>query len=217
MPSTTTDQSGAPRFDPPAHRAFAAFWQWQTSHQGARERALRREVASRATGRVLELGVGVGTNWEHLPDGVDYVGIEPDPYMLDRAQKHAKTIGRTWAVEPAAAEDLPFEAETFDTVLVTLTLCTVAEQAVALSEALRVLKPGGKLLFLEHVLPEGRVKSRLAGAITPLWRRVGAGCHPNRRTLDSIRAAGFEVTELRRLRMKGLPIVAGTALKPIAE
>ncbi len=216
MPTSTTDEPRTPRSKPHGHRAFAAFWQWQTGHEGAAERALRRDVVSQATGRVLELGVGVGTNWEHLPDGIEYVGIEPDPYMLDRARKHAAQLGRNFTLELVVAEDLPFEPASFDTILVTLTLCTVTDQALSLSEALRVLKPGGKLLFLEHVRPEGRVKSRLFGAITPLWRRVGGGCHPNRRTLESIRAAGFEVAELRQLQMKGLPIVVGTALKPVA-
>ena len=210
MSRDTTSRSGRKH----GHRLFAAFWEWLTRHEGEEERALRREVVSGATGRVLELGVGVGTNWEHLPAGIEYVGIDPDAYMLERAQKHAIEAGRQMTLEPAMAEDLPFESGSFDTVLVTLTCCTVTDQSRALAEALRVLRPGGRLLFLEHVRPEGRVRGRLMDAITPVWRRAGGGCQPNRRTLDAIRSSGFAVTELKETQLKGLPLVMGTAVKP---
>jgi ubiquinone/menaquinone biosynthesis C-methylase UbiE len=196
------------------HRFFAALWEWLTRHEGAEEQNMRREVVSGVSGRVLELGFGVGTNWEHLPAGIEYVGIDPDGYMLERAEKHATEAGRQMTLKSATAEDLPFESESFDTVLVTLTFCTVTDQNRALAEALRVLRPGGQIRFLEHVRPEGRVRGRLMDGITPIWRRVGGGCHPNRRTLDAIRSSGFEVVELQETKLKGLPIVMGTAVKP---
>lgn len=199
----------------PAHRAFAAFWEWATKRESKAERELRRVAGAKVSGRVLELGVGVGANWPYLPPELAYVGIEPDPYMLRRARKRAAATGRQLTVEQARAEELPFEDESFDTVLVTLTLCTVEDPQRALSEAQRVLKPGGSLIFAEHVRPEGRLAARVFDAITPLWRRVGAGCHPNRRTEQAILAAGLQIEAIERLRVNGLPMITGTARKDI--
>lgn len=196
------------------HRRFAAFWDWVVRHEGREQRALRGEIVSKAHGRVLELGVGVGANWRHLPADVEYVGIEPDDYMLERARKHAAEAGREMDLRSAVAEDLPFDEDSFDTVLVTLTLCSVSDPKRALSEALRVLKPGGQLLFMEHVRPGGRFKGRVMDAITPLWRRAAAGCHPNRRTLETVERSGFEVLESRSPKVKGPPHVMGVARKP---
>ena len=198
------------------HAAFAAVWDWATKHEAKAERRLRREAAGKVAGRVLELGAGVGANWPYLPGDIDYVGIEPDPHMLERARKRAVSLGREFALEPVRAEQLPFDGETFDTVLVTLTLCSVQDPTKALSEAYRVLKPGGALVFVEHVRPEGQLSGRLADAITPAWRRVAGGCHPNRRTGLTIAAAGLEIQEMTRQRVNGLPMIAGTALKPVA-
>ncbi|MEP7215417.1 MAG: class I SAM-dependent methyltransferase [Anaerolineaceae bacterium] len=197
------------------HAAFAAVWDWATKHEPRAERRLRREATRKVAGRVLELGAGVGANWPYLPGDIDYIGIEPDPHMLERARKRAVSLGREFALEPARAEQLPFDGKTFDTVLVTLTLCSVQDPTKALSEAYRVLKPGGALVFVEHVRPEGWLSGRLADAITPAWRRVAGGCHPNRRTGLTIVAAGLEIQEMTRQRVNGLPMIAGTALKPL--
>jgi ubiquinone/menaquinone biosynthesis C-methylase UbiE len=197
------------------HRTFAAFWDWAVRHESKRERELRRGAAGSVSGRVLELGVGVGANWQYLPPGIAYTGIDPDPYMLERARKHAAERDEPRDLRQAPAEDLPFPDASFDTVLVTLTLCSVEDPVRALAEARRVLKPGGRLVFVEHVRPDGRVRGHLADWITPAWRRVGAGCHPNRRTADSIVAAGFEVEQMARQRVNGIPMIAGTARKPV--
>lgn len=199
----------------PAHRGFAAFWEWETKHESKAERKLRRAAVAKLSGRVLELGVGVGANWPYLPADLDYLGIEPDPHMLRRARKRAAAMGHRFTVEQARAEALPFEDESFDTVLVTLTLCTVDDPQRALSEAQRVLKPGGSLIFAEHVRPEGRLAASVFDAITPLWRRVGAGCHPNRRTEQAISAAGLQIEAIERLRVNGLPMITGTARKHV--
>lgn len=193
------------------HRRFAAFWDWTVRHEGKQERAMRRKAAASVRGRILELGVGVGANWPYLPGGVEYVGIEPDPYMLQRARSHEAKAGGDMRLEQARAEALPFEDESFDSVLVTLTLCTVEDPARALSEARRVLKRDGVLTFFEHVRPEGRVQGRLMDMVTPLWRRIGAGCHPNRNTVAAIRDAGFEVENVVQRRINGLPMVVGSA------
>ncbi len=195
------------------HRIFAAFWDRATRKESPRQRAARREVVGGARGRVLELGAGVGTNWQYLPDGVVYSGIEPDPFMVKRALGHAADSKREVDLREAPAEALPFEDGTFDTVIVTLTLCTVSNLERSLAEAHRVLKPGGELRFWEHVRPGGRVRGRLFDAITPAWRRVGAGCNPNRRTVEAIRAAGFEVAVVREFGMMGVPTVVGVATR----
>ena len=197
------------------HRRFAAFWDWAVRHENRDGRAARAEVAGGARGRALELGVGVGANWEYLPEGLDYSGIEPDPYMLERARKHAATAGKAYDLREAPAEALPFDDATFDTVIVTLTLCTVADLSRSLAEARRVLKPGGELRFGEHVRAQSRAGAWLQDRFTPAWRKMGAGCHLNRRTAEAISAAGFEGVELRRWRQAFMPMVTGVARKPV--
>jgi ubiquinone/menaquinone biosynthesis C-methylase UbiE len=196
------------------HRTFAAFWDWAVRHESRRERELRSAAAGSVSGRVLELGVGVGANWAFLPPDIEYTAIDPDPHMLERARKRAEEKGEARDLRQAAAEDLPFPDGSFDAVLVTLTLCSVDDPARALAEAWRVLKPGGRLVFFEHVRPGGRVAGRLTDLITPAWRRIGGGCHPNRRTEASIADAGFQIERIQRQRLNGLPMIAGTARKP---
>jgi ubiquinone/menaquinone biosynthesis C-methylase UbiE len=182
--------------------------------ENKRVKRMRRDVTGGARGRVLEVGVGVGANWPYLSEGIDYTGVEPDPYMIERANRHAAEAGKPREVLKAPAEALPFPDDEFDTVIVTLTLCTVSDPQQALSEVRRVLKPGGELRFAEHVRPAGRLAGRLSDLITPAWRRIGAGCHPNRRTADAIRAAGFEMVEFQKWREGLVPMIAGVARSP---
>ena len=105
----------------------------------------------------------------------------------------------------APAERLPFGDASFDTVVSTLTLCTVADQAAALAEMRRVLVPGGRLLFLEHVRAQDERDARLQDRITPLWRHIGHGCHPNRDTVAAIEDAGFVLEWLERDRQPDAP------------
>lgn len=158
--------------------------------------------------------MGVGANWQYLPAGIEYVGIDPDAHMLERARKRARSSGRAVDLHQAAAEDLPFEDASFDSVLVTLTLCSVDDPARALAEIWRVLRPGGELRFWEHVRPSGRVPGLALDLAAPLWARTLGGCHPNRRTAQSIEASGFVRGEIRHVRMNGLPAILGTATKP---
>lgn len=196
------------------HRGFAWFWSHAVKYEGQREREKRQEVAAPVRGRALELGVGVGTNWQYLDPGVDYVGIEPDPYMRQRALENAKEDGRGFEVIDAVAEELPFNDAEFDTVFTTLTFCSVQQPQKALAEVMRVLKSGGEFRFFEHVLPDNRVLAPLFETITPAWKRIGGGCHPNRRTLQRINRAGFHVIGLDRDRVGPIPFVTGVARKP---
>ena len=112
----------------------------------------------------------------------------------------------------APAEELPFDGASFDTVMVTLTLCTVDDLARSLAETRRVLRPGGEFRFWEHVRPDGRRSGRLYDLLTPLSIRLAGGCRPNRRTLEAVAAAGFEIRSLRRFKSGGYPMVVGAAV-----
>lgn len=193
------------------HRLFAALWDFATRHEGRRERRVREWVAAGARGRVLEIGVGVGANWRYLRDDVDYSGIEPDPYMLRRAKHHRKEAQRNLDLVEAPAERLPFADRTFDTVFTTLTLCSVSDLQESLAEVSRVLKPGGEFRYWEHVRPEGRIGRTAFDLLTPAWRRIGAGCHPNRETEAALRAAGFVIEQSHRVRA-AIPMRAGVAI-----
>ena len=215
VPKERTDMDSVATSEIPSHRAFAAVWDFATRHESKAERELRRTAAGGVSGRVLELGVGVGANWEYLPEGTDYVGIEPDPHMLQRARRRAESTGRRVQLEQARAEALPFENGSFDTVLVTLTLCTVQNPGQVLAEVVRVLKPGGQLVLVEHVRPDGKKAGWLFDRITPAWRRASGGCHPNRRTSEVLSASGLEVVSLERRRVNGLPMISGIARRPL--
>jgi ubiquinone/menaquinone biosynthesis C-methylase UbiE len=152
------------------HKRFAAFWDWAVKRENKSARDMRREVVAGAKGRVLELGVGVGANWPFLPPGIDYTGIEPDPYMVDRARRHAAEAGVDHTLLQAPAEALPFPDHDFDTVVVTLTLCTVGDLDLALAEARRVLKPGGELRCAEHGRARNRAGSLFQDLAAPVWR-----------------------------------------------
>ncbi len=148
-------------------RAFAAVYDRglkATEDAGLRE--TRREVLAGASGRTIDLGAGTGVNLELFPDAVtELVLAEPDPHMLKRLRAKLSQARGEGAVEvvQAPAEQLPFADDSFDTAVFTLVLCTVPNPAAALTEAARVLRPGGKLLFVEHVRSEERGPRSLAG------------------------------------------------------
>ena len=195
------------------HRAFAAVWDRQTRREPKRVKALRKRVAAGATGRVLEVGVGVGTNWEFLPPAVQYTGIEPDEYMLRRAKARAAKEGREFDLQPFDVQQLPFDANTFDTVFSTATFCSVPDAGKGLAEVHRVLKHGGQFRFSEHVRSANPAYARVQRLLQPITRRFGGGCEHDRDTMSAVRAAGFKVEELAAQRIMGIPIVTGVARK----
>jgi ubiquinone/menaquinone biosynthesis C-methylase UbiE len=200
---------------PKGHRWFAAAYD-RMSRSGERRLfgPLRAELLASLDGRVLELGIGTGVNLPHYAPDIRVTGIEPDPYMLRRAQLEAAAIGRDDVeLHQARAEWLPYREHTFDHVVCTLVLCTIPDVPAALAEVRRVLKPGGVLHAIEHVRAEGWL-GKVQDIIRPVWSYCGAGCNPNRRTAQALEAAGFrfERLETRRYRF-GMLLISGSAMR----
>ena len=159
---------------------------------------LRQGLLADATGRVLEIGAGTGVNLPHYGGSVESLVLtDPEPPMLRRLQRAADEHAPDAQVLQAPAEDLPFEDDSFDTVVSTLVLCGVDDQPRALREARRLLRPGGRLLFIEHVRADDPGLARFQDRINWLNRLV-AGCECNRQTLAAIEAEQFEVSRLEK-------------------
>ncbi|MCU1570811.1 MAG: methyltransferase type 11 [Naasia sp.] len=158
----------------------------------------RRALLERATGVVVEVGSGAGTNFTHYPAGVTRVlAFEPDPYLRSLSAEAAASAPVAVEVGGGVAEALPVPDSSADTVVASLVLCSVTDVRLALRESRRVLRPGATLLFYEHVRSTRPLLGLVEDAVTPLWRRMAGNCHPNRDTLAAIGAAGFEVTDVR--------------------
>jgi ubiquinone/menaquinone biosynthesis C-methylase UbiE len=202
-------------------RLFARFYDRAVAASEAAGLAdRRRALLSQARGRVLELGAGTGLNLAYYPPDLEQLVLtEPEEPMLRRLRARAE-VGRPRAsVVAAPAERLPFPDASFDTVSATLTLCTVDDLATALGEVRRVLVPGGRLLFLEHVRAGDERLARRQDRLHPLWRRVAHGCHCNRATLAAIEAAPLDVQDVEHGLMPRAPriiepLVVGVAVKP---
>lgn len=159
-----------------------------------------REWACRQVhGDVLEVGVGTGRNLPCLPDGVRLTGMELSPAMLARAEERARRLGRTVDLRVGDAQRLPFADATFDTVLATLTLCSIPDDVTAVAEMARVLRPGGRLVLLDHVASPSRVVRTVQRLLEPLFLRLAAD-HLLREPEDAVRRAGLVVEELVRSR-----------------
>lgn len=177
----------------------------------------RAYLAGGASGRVLDVGCGTGLNFGHYSREAEVVGIEPDPYMMRRARARADRLGRRVTLLAESAEALPFADASFDAAVATLVFCTIPEPDRALSELRRVLRPGGQLRFLEHVRASRPGWARLQDFLTPLWKRIGAGCHPNRDVVGAIERARLRVEELQRYAFgpyPARPFVRGVAVRP---
>lgn len=191
----------------PDHRIHAALYDKLMAPQDLLGLARQRQrTAGAATGRVLELGIGTGRNLAHYDDVEEVVGVEPDPHMLGRAERRTAGVSFPVRLVQASAEALPFADAEFDTVVVALALCTIPDPDAALREARRVLKPNGRLHFLEHVRSSRPGLAGFQDVITPCWRAVAGGCHPNR---DTVRTIGRHF-EIEHLWAKGV-IVQGSA------
>ena len=160
-------------------------------------RSRRRRLMRHARGRVLEVGAGTGANLDHYrSEQVEELHLL-DLWVGILLRRHADGDGRV-RLHEGDVQSLPFADDAFDTVVSTLVFCSVQNQTSGLAELWRVLKPGGRLVFMEHVRPEGPVLGRAADAVNPLWHAVTRDCNINRDTLAAIRAAGFTVPAVNR-------------------
>ena len=167
--------------------------------RGKRFEPLRERQVARARGRVLEVGIGSGLNLPFYRRDVELViGIDPSVELLTMARKHTAWVHFPVRLLHGPAEELPLDEGAIDSVVMTWTLCSVADPGRVLSEIRRVLSPGGSLIFAEHGrAPEPRI-SRWQDRLTPLWRRLAGGCHLNRPIDQLIAEAGFEFGEIER-------------------
>ena len=168
-------------------------------------RDLRHGLLAEAGGSVLEIGGGTGANLPHYDGKVESLVVtEPEPAMLRRLQQKAREQAPLAKVLQAPAEDLPLEDGSFDTVVSTLVLCGVDDQARSLREIRRVLRPGGHLLFLVHVRSDDPGLARFQDRMNWL-NRIVVGCDCNRRTLAAIEATGFTVSRLEQTTIPKAP------------
>lgn len=156
---------------------------------------LRRRVVGNVTGETLELGAGTGANAPHFPPGVRVTAIDLRPSHLIAAGDKARQAGHQgeYSVTCANAQELPFPDNVFDTVLGTLVFCSIANPQAALAEVLRVLRPEGQFILLEHVRGRTPVTRRLTDWLHPIWYAVNGVCHLNRETAASVARAGFRI------------------------
>jgi ubiquinone/menaquinone biosynthesis C-methylase UbiE len=205
-------------------RIFAALYdRLSAASEEACGQEWRRHLLADLQGVVVEIGAGTGHNLAQYPATLDrLVATEPERAMRARLAARVAEVSPPFPVEivDAPADWLPLADGAADAVVSTLVLCTVPDPAAALAEARRVLRPGGRLVFLEHVVaPEKPRRHRWQRRIEPLWRLAFGGCHLTRDTVAAIGAAGFDVVDHRRESMrKASPVVRtterGFAVKP---
>ncbi len=178
----------------------------------------KRRLLGDLTGHVVEVGPGTGTNFAFLPPGIRWTGFEPNVYMHPYLRRTLRAYPHIAAdIRTGTAEQLDLPDASADAVITTLVLCSVTDQPRALAEIRRVLKPGGRFVFIEHVAaPPGSGLRRAQRLIKPVWRRLGDGCHPDRETWMAIQQAGFSMVEMERFSAPypiASPHIAGYAIK----
>jgi SAM-dependent methyltransferase len=177
-------------------RFYARFSRKAEAHGAA---AHRDKLLAGLSGEVVEVGAGNGLNFAHYPDTVArVVAVEPEAYLREKAAAATGHAEVKVDVVPGVAERLPLEDASVDAGIASLVLCSVPDQARALAELRRVIRPGGELRFYEHVRSDRDGYARLEDLADPVWTRMAGGCHINRDTTTAIRAAGFEIESIER-------------------
>ncbi|WP_300379874.1 class I SAM-dependent methyltransferase [Henriciella sp.] len=173
----------------------------------------REKVVPLAFGRVLEIGAGSGTNFDYYThaDIETLFALEPSEGMMKRARQKAAGLGWGNRIEflQTGAESLPLEDKSIDTVIITFVLCTIPDWQAALSEARRVLKPGGQVLFSEHGLAPDEGVAKWQRRIEPVWRPLAGGCHLTRDTGLMLAKAGFALDGMETMYLPNTPKIAG--------
>jgi ubiquinone/menaquinone biosynthesis C-methylase UbiE len=201
-------------------------WQWAQAFIQARLNgrselrvaARKQALFAGIGGDVLEIGPGTGVNLVYLPVGVRWIGIEPNVYMHPYLRELGLKLGLSTDIRPGTAEQLPVPDNSMDTVIGTQVLCSVSDPAKVLQEIQRVLKPGGRFLFVDQVAAaEGSTLRRWQRLARPLSALLGNGCHPDRETWNDIERAGFALIQMEHFEIQsavlGKPHIAGVAIK----
>lgn len=198
--SITSSKSRRPG-DPPSFAIGGA----DAALRGSREsRASASPIRQPGSLAILEIGAGSGANLRRYPPAVrEVVALEPDPTLIRMARNESSKSPRSVSFLEASAEQIPFDDASFDTVVSTWTMCTIPDVRRALEEMRRVLKPGGRLLFVEHGLSADSPVRRWQNRLDPLWSRVSGGCHINRPIESFITAAGLAIDQLQTGYMAG--------------
>ena len=164
---------------------------------------LRSELIPSAEGKVLEIGMGSGLNLPHY-DGISgLIGLEPSEELQNLAEDMLIQTHFPSEMLTGSAEDIPLESNTFDTVVMTWTLCSVTDPVLALSEIKRVIKPGGKVIFAEHGKSPDQNIRKLQKTLNPLWSRIAGGCQLNREIVDLYESSGFKFKSMERGYLEG--------------
>lgn len=200
---------------------FPRFLDW-VARDNDELKALRTRALAPAQGRVLELGFGTGLNLPHYPPCVtQIVAVDPNPGMAAIARRRIHDLGMTVEHHQISAEALSFDTASFDSVVCTLTLCSIPNVRAALAEVTRVLKPGGQFLFFEHGRHAESSVAKWQDRLNPLWKVVFDGCHINRDIAQLVSGAGLalrgvEHPTMRAPRIAGY-VYLGRAMRPVAE
>jgi len=200
-------------------RAFAAVYDpflWVGERAGVR--ALRKELLGKARGFTVEIGSGTGLNLPHYPDELDeLVLVEPDLPMRSRLEKRLSETSRRARLVDAPAERLPFADRSVDTVVSTFVLCTVDDPELALQEIVRVLRPDGQLLFLEHVRSDSPRLASWQNRLAEPWRRFARGCRCNRATAELMMTSGLTLDNVREGSWPAMPPIVRPLITGRAE
>ena len=193
---------------------------WAMHHVAERYDALladrKRDLLGSLEGTIVEIGPGTGTNFRYYPRGVRWIGVEPNPYMHPYLRRAGNAAGIEVDVRQNHAENMGLADGSADVVVTTAVLCSVHDQARTLQEIRRVLKPGGQLVFLEHVGADRTTSLRkVQGLVRPFWRCIADGCDPARDTGEAIIEAGFKPIHFESFTLPLGPVathIAGTAV-----
>lgn len=189
---------------------YKRFFTWALANGNAEyEKAIakrKQALFAGLHGNILEIGPGTGVNLAYYPTDIHWIGIEPNPFMYPYLRKKAEKLGLNIDLRSGTAERLKIENNSMDAVVSTLVLCSVPDLNQTLQESLRVLKPGGRFLFLEHVAaPRGTWLRRVQQGVRPVWKILGDGCHPDRETWVALENTGFESVRYQHFQATSIP------------